>query len=222
MLLSFLITLILFPVSANFMMPVPPSMGEYYLIVLSELAIGILIGFLMGIIFATFQMAGEYFSVQIGFSYTEVLDPVSQTSLPIISTMKNLMAIMVFLIIGAHRSLIETLALSYQKVQLTSLTAEIQNGIMKSFELAIGAMFLIAFQISLPVLGVLLLVTVAEALMGKAAPQMNILQLSFPAKILIGLSVLILIIPFIESQMVKTFEISIDNIQRLLREWPKQ
>jgi flagellar biosynthetic protein FliR len=175
----------------------------------------------MNIIFATFQMAGEYFSVQIGFSYTEVLDPVSQSSLPVISTLKNLMAIMVFLVIGAHRTVIETLALSYQKVQLTSLTAELQNGIIKSFEIAVGAMFVIAFKISLPVLGVLLLVTVAEALMGKAAPQMNILQLSFPAKILIGLSVLILIVPFIESQMVRTFEISIDQIQRLIKEWPK-
>jgi len=218
---AFLVTLILFPISSTYMMPVPNSMGEYYLIVLSELAIGILIGFLMNIIFATFQMAGEYFSVQIGFSYTEVLDPVGQSSLPVISTLKNLMAIMVFLVIGAHRTVIETLALSYQKVQLTSLTAELQNGIIKSFEIAVGAMFVIAFKISLPVLGVLLLVTVAEALMGKAAPQMNILQLSFPAKILIGLSVLILIVPFIESQMVRTFEISIDQIQRLIKEWPK-
>lgn len=217
---SFLTTLIAFPLSAKYMIPVPKSMGEYYLIILSELFLGLLIGYMMSLIFATFQMAGEYFSVQIGFSYTEVLDPVSQSSLPIISTLKNLMAILIFFIIGAHRVVIETLVLSYKKVSLTTLTAEIQNGIIKTFEKLIGTMFVIAFQISLPVLGVLLLVTIAEALMGKAAPQMNVLQLSFPAKILIGLLVLLLIVPFIEAQMVRTFEISFDTIQKMLREWP--
>ncbi|MCB1176687.1 MAG: flagellar biosynthetic protein FliR [Leptospiraceae bacterium] len=220
-LLAFFTCIILFPVTASYMMPVPTSMGAYYLIILSEIFIGVLMGFILGLVFATFQMAGEYFSIQIGFGYTEVLDPVSQTSLPIISTLKNLMAIMVFLIIGAHRVVIETLALSFQKVQLHTLTAEIQNGIMKTFALAIGAMFVIAFKIALPVLGVLILVTIAEAFMGKAAPQMNILQLSFPAKIMVGMIVMILIVPFIEQQMVRGFEISLDQLQRLIREWPK-
>lgn len=219
---SFLVTLIAFPISSQYMIAVPKSMGEYYLIVISELFLGLMIGYMMSLIFATFQMAGEYFSVQIGFSYTEVLDPVSQSSLPIISTLKNLMAIMVFFVIGAHRVVIETLVLSYQKMSLLVLTAEIQNGIIKTFEKLIGTMFVIAFQISLPVLGVLLLVTVAEALMGKAAPQMNVLQLSFPAKVLIGLLVLLLIVPFIEAQMVRTFEISFDTIQKMLREWPRK
>lgn len=219
---SFLVTLILFPISSPFMMPVPKSMGEYYLMTILELFLGLMLGYMMSLIFATFQMAGEYFSVQIGFSYTEVLDPVSQSSLPIISTLKNLMGIMVFFVTGAHRVVIETLALSYQKVSLVNMTAEIQNGVIRTFEKLIGTMFVVAFQISLPVLGVLLLVTIAEALMGKAAPQMNVLQLSFPAKILIGLIVLILIIPFIEAQMVRTFEISFDTIQQMLREWPKK
>jgi flagellar biosynthetic protein FliR len=204
------------------MIPVPKSMGEYYLIVISELFLGLLIGYMMGLIFATFQMAGEYFSVQIGFSYTEVLDPVSQSSLPIISTLKNLMGILVFFVIGAHRVVIETLVLSYQRVSLLRLSAEIRNGIVKTLENLIGTMFVIAFQISLPVLGVLLLVTIAEALMGKAAPQMNVLQLSFPAKILIGLLILLLIIPFIETQMVRTFEVGLGTIQKMLKEWPSK
>jgi flagellar biosynthetic protein FliR len=219
--LAFMVCIILFPVTANYMMPVPKSMGAYYLVILSEVFLGVLMGFILSLIFATFQMAGEYFSVQIGFGYTEILDPVSQSSLPIISTLKNLMAIMVFLVIGAHRVVIESLALSFQKIQLHSLTIEIQNGIFKAFALAIGTMFVIALKISLPVLGVLILVTIAEAFMGKAAPQMNIIQLSFPAKITVGMIVLILIVPFIEQQMARTFEISIDHLQRLVREWPK-
>jgi flagellar biosynthetic protein FliR len=204
------------------MMQVPGGMGEYSIIILSEALIGILIAFLVNIIFAGFQMAGEYFSVQMGFGYTEVLDPVSQTSLPVISQLKNLMGVMVFLVTGAHRLMIETLALSFEKIRILEFTAEINKGILKVFESALGAMFLVAFKISLPVLGILILVTIAEALMGKAAPQMNVLQLSFPAKIVIGMAVLIIVLPLIEKQMVMSFELSFDRIQTLLRLWPQK
>lgn len=221
MFLSFLIALVLFPFTSKFMIPVPPGMGEYAIIILSEVLIGVLLGFLVNIIFSGFQMAGEFFSVQMGFGYTEVLDPVSQSSIPVVSQLKNLMGIMVFLVTGAHRVLIETLALSFERVRILNFTAEINMGIYRVFESTLGAMFVIAFKISLPILGVLILVTIAESLMGKAAPQMNILQLSFPAKIVIGLAVLIMVIPMIEKQMVSSFEISFDKIQNFLRVWPE-
>lgn len=218
--LAFLISLILFPVTADYLHSVPPGMGEYALVILSEALIGVLIGFIVSIIFAGFQMAGEYFSVQMGFGYTEVLDPVSQSSLPVISTLKNLMGIMIFLSAGAHRILLESIAYSFQKIQLLQFTKEVNIGILKSFEYAIGAMFIIAFKISLPILSVLILVTIAEAIMGKAAPQMNIMQLSFPAKILVGLIVLIITIPFIEKQMEASFTLTFDRLYSLMNEWP--
>lgn len=56
--------------------------------------------------------------------------------------------------------------------------------------------------------------------MGKAAPQLNILQLSFPIKIAIGLIVLILIVPFIVSQMDSAFQLSFEKVNLLLKEWP--
>ncbi len=220
MMLAFLFSLILFPTAAGYMPPVPGSMAAYALFVASEILIGVLMGFLVNIIFASFQMAGEFFSVQIGFGYTEVLDPVSQTSNPVISTMKNLMAMLIFLIVGGHRILFESLAFSFEKVRIINFTGEVNSGIMKTFEYAFGAMFIVAFKIALPVLGILFLVTVAEALMGKAASQMNIMYLSFPVKLVIGIFVLIAILPFIEKQMVHGFEITFDRINVLLSEWP--
>mgnify|MGYP000868697725 CR=1 FL=1 len=220
--LAFLLSLILFPVTANYLHAVPPGMGEYALVILSEALIGVLIGFMVSIIFAGFQMAGEFFSVQMGFGYTEVLDPVSQSSLPVISTLKNLMGILIFLTVGAHRTLLESIAYSFQKIQLLTFTKEVNIGVLKSFEYAVGAMFIVAFKISLPVLGILILVTIAEAIMGKAAPQMNIMQLSFPAKIFVGLVVLIITIPFIDKQMEASFTLTFDRLNTLMSEWPKR
>lgn len=220
MIFSFLVTLILFPVTFSFMPEVPKDMLTYALIVVSEAFIGLLIGFMIAIFFASFQMAGDFFNVQLGFSYAEVLDPMTQVSLPVISSLKNLMAILIFLSMGAHRMVIKSLAYSFEKIQVINFTKEVNQGIYRALEDALGAMFLIAFKIALPVLGILFLVTIAEALMGKAAPQLNILQLSFPIKIVIGLIVLISVMAFIVAQMESAFQVAFDKIDVLFRGWP--
>jgi len=218
--LAFMTTLIIFPVTSSFMPKSPDHMIGYGLYLVMELFLGIFIGFLLSIIFAAFQMAGEFFNVQMGFGYTEVLDPVSQTSLPVISTLKNLMAMLLFLMSGAHRVMIESLVFSFEHIQIYSLAEKENQGLYKIIEGMIGAMFVVAFKIALPVVGILILVTVAEALMGKAAPQLNILQMSFPIKILIGMIVLIAIIPFIEKQILQGFELTFDRIDQMIRLWP--
>ncbi|TGK05424.1 flagellar biosynthetic protein FliR [Leptospira langatensis] len=217
---GFLIAVILFPVSAGFVPPIPGNMTDYGLIAIGEVLIGILMGFLISLVFASFQMAGEFFNVQLGFGYAEILDPISQTSLPVISTLKNMLGMLLFLSLGAYRYLFESLAYSFEKVQILRLVPEIQDGLYKAMEEAIGAMFLVAFKIALPILGVLLLVTVSEALMGKAAPQLNILQLSFPIKIAIGLVVMILIVPFLITQMDGAFQLSFEKLNFMLKDWP--
>jgi flagellar biosynthetic protein FliR len=220
MIFAFLCALIIAPVSFAFLPPVPGDMLEYGLLVISEVMIGVLIGFLIAIFFAAFQMAGDFFNVQLGFAYTEVLDPMTQVSLPVISSLKNLMAILVFLGVGAHRYVIQSIAYSFQKIRLIQFNEEVNQGIYKVIEQSLGAMFVVAFKISLPVLGILFLVTVAEALMGKAAPQLNILQLSFPIKVAIGLFVLIAIMPFLVAQMEAAFQLSFDKMDLLFRGWP--
>lgn len=217
---AFLIGLVLFPVAKVFMANPPNDMIQYGLVAFSELFIGLLIGFMVSIFFAAFQMAGDFFNVQLGFAYTEILDPATQVSLPVISTLKNLMALLVFLSIGAHRMLIKSLAYSFEKIQVFRLASDLNQGIYKALEDAVGAMFVVAFKIALPILGILFLVTIAEALMGKAAPQLNILQLSFPIKIAIGLVVLIIIMGFIVHQMEAGFELAFDKLDLLIKGWP--
>lgn len=221
MIFSFLVTVVLYPVTAQFLPPIPNSTAGFFLIIAAELIMGLFMGFLISIIFAGFQMAGQYFSVQIGFAYTEVLDPVSQTNLPVISTLKNMLGMLLFLLTGAHRYLLESLYYSFEQVQILKFTATINSGLLKVLELAIGSMFIVAFRIALPVMGILVLVSIAEALMGKAAPQMNILMLSFPAKIAVGLIVMLLITPFIIQQMNMGIELSLDRLHLLLKEWPQ-
>jgi flagellar biosynthetic protein FliR len=100
--LSFLITLVVFPVLSATTVKVPGTMGLYYLLVLQEVVIGIFIGFLVSIIFSAFQLSGQYYAAQIGFGINEVYDPLAQVSVPLLGQMKNFIGILVFLFITGH------------------------------------------------------------------------------------------------------------------------
>ncbi|MCZ8158149.1 MAG: flagellar biosynthetic protein FliR [Leptospira sp.] len=221
MIFAFMVTLIMYPIVSSYMPQVPGHMINYGILVLSEMLVGVILGFIVSIVFASFQMAGEFFNNQIGFGYTEILDPITQNSLPAIGTIKNLMATAIFLVIGAHRFLIETMAYSFEKVQLLKFTAQVNQGLLQIFQESIGAMFVVAFKIALPVMGILFLVSLAEGLMGKAAQQMNVMSLSFPLKVFIGTLTLIATLTFISTQMVQGIQISLDKVTILVRNWPK-
>ncbi|GBF50661.1 endoflagellar biosynthesis pathway protein [Leptospira ryugenii] len=221
MIFSFMVSLIVFPVVASYMPEVPGHMINYGIVVISEMLVGVIMGFIVSIVFASFQMAGEFFNNQIGFGYTEILDPITQNSLPAIGTIKNLMATAIFLVIGAHRMMIETLAYSFEKIQILQFTKQVNLGLLNLFQDTIGAMFVVAFKIALPVMGILFLVSLAEGLMGKAAQQMNVMSMSFPLKVFIGTLTLIATLTFISSQMTQGIQLSLDKVTILIREWPR-
>ena len=70
------VTACAFPMAARYFGRVPESMFSYAMLVGSEALIGILIGFMMSIIFAAFQLAATFFSFQMAIGIAEVLDPV--------------------------------------------------------------------------------------------------------------------------------------------------
>jgi flagellar biosynthetic protein FliR len=133
-----------------------------------------------------------------------------------------MMGLLIFLISGTYRVVIEALAYSFQNIKIFLLTSQVSNGLITVFRDAIGAMFLVSFKIALPVVAILFLVTLAEALMGKAAPQMNVMQLSFPVKVAIGLFVLISTLGFIVEMMVHTLDLGLDKVFFMIKSWPKE
>ncbi len=219
-LMSFLFTLVIFPVLGTGTIEVPSSMGSYYLLVIQEIIIGVLIGFLMTIIFAAFQLAGQFFAVQIGFGMTEVIDPLAQVSIPLIGQLKNLIGILVFLTINGHHFLIDAVYRSFQFAPMFSASRGATGGIMKYIVYSFSGMFIVALKISLPVVATIFLVSVSMGILAKVAPQMNIMMLGFPLKIIIAFAVLVLITPLVIRIMRVALERSFEFINGVLVNWP--
>lgn len=219
--LVFLITLVVFPaVTAKGYYPVPGHMGQYALLVIMELGIGIYIGFLVSIVFAAFQLSGQYFAVQIGFGINEVLDPVAQVSVPLIGQFKSLIGLLVFLAINGHHFMIQAVYRSYELAPLLSMSKGSLGGLLKFISYSFSGMFIVALKIALPVVGTIFLVSVSMGILAKAAPQMNIMMLGFPFKVAVAFGVLILATPMIVRVMQVALERNFKLITNILFKWP--
>ena len=99
--LGALVSFILFPmVAAHSGFVVPQSMPELLLYLFREFAIGYIIGFCATFLFAAVQIGGEFVSIQVGISMSQVLDPTTGESTQILSQMYTYLAAMVFVEIG--------------------------------------------------------------------------------------------------------------------------
>jgi len=218
--LSFLITLVIFPVIATKGYSLPGAMGEYMILVLQEVSIGLYLGFLVSVIFAAFQLSGQFFAVQIGFGINEVLDPLGQISVPLIGQFKNLIGLLVFLAINGHHFMVEAIYRSYELAPVLGVKKAVAGGLLKYLMHSFSGMFVVALKIAIPIMGVIFLISVSMGVLAKAAPQMNIMMLGFPFKIVVAFGMLLVITPLIVRIMHVSLERTFNFVTKVLIHWP--
>lgn len=195
--LAFGITMVIFPIlSEQMVISIPESMIEYTILIINEVIVGLTIGLVVAIIFGVFQLAGQFFSIQMGFGISEVFDPLSQIHVPLVGQFLALFGTLIFFLVHGHIVLIEAVHESYIKVPVLDIVKS--SGPLSQVMIdAFTSMFSVALKISLPIIGTLFIVSLCMGLLAKFAPQMNILMLGFPIYITIGFMMLILLLPFI-------------------------
>ncbi len=230
MALALLLSLVLYPVTVHYLGPLPTSPQSFAFAVFQQAFIGLSIGFLVLLIFSSFQIIGEVFSLQMGISFSEVLDPQSQVSLPLLGILKNAVGILIFLAVPfqmdgsympAFLHMIQALRYSFEAVPKLGLSAQIQGGLLSHVDEAFSMMFLTALKIGVPIIGVLFISSLTLGLLGKAAPQMNLISMGIQINITTGLLVLLFLFPVIVPLMSDAFSLLYANMGELFSNWPK-
>lgn len=164
------------------LMPAHPA--GMVVLLLGELVLGLLLALSVQFIFAGIQTGGEIMGFQMGFTMMTLADPSSGAQVSITSTVLHMVAMILFLTLDGHLHLLRALADSFHLVPPGGIRV---SGPLAGDMLALsGGMFSLAVKIAAPVIAALLMVELALAFMGRAAPQMNLLTLGFPAKIGVG------------------------------------
>jgi flagellar biosynthetic protein FliR len=167
------------------------SEAEIFLLVIamcSEVLIGIVIGFTAKIIFAGIQFAGEMIGIQIGFSVVNVIDPISNAQVSVISEFQYIVALLIYLAVDGHHTFILAIADSYRFV--SPFSYHFSGALMQNILVFSKELFVTAIKISAPVMAVLLFTNVALGVMARTVPQINIFIVGFPLQIAVGLTIL--------------------------------
>jgi flagellar biosynthesis protein FliR len=167
-------------------------------IVAREAVIGISIGILFQIAFASVAMAGEHIASSMGLGFASMVDPQTGAQSVVVTQFMSIMMILIFLVTQGHHILLRQLVASYKVAPIGgNLDPELFLGIMKSGAL----MFSAALIISLPAVVLLFLVNVLIGFMTRVAPQMNIFSVGFPVTILVGFVMVMISLPSMGNSM---------------------
>ncbi len=152
---------------------------------LAETAIGFLIGLAGALVIAAAELAGELATTTIGLSGAAIFDPINNTQGSLLQQFLQLTAMIVILISGGHIVMLQAVAQSFVAMPLG---APIAIG-ASSHELVLAAqsIFVTGVQFASPVIAAVLLLNLALAVLGRAAPQLNIMGVAFPLQIGVGL-----------------------------------
>ncbi|HUV06913.1 MAG TPA: flagellar biosynthetic protein FliR [Spirochaetia bacterium] len=214
--ISLFIAGIVFPAVVERGYAVPDNALYFFLVLLGEVLIGILIGFFLVIIFATFQLAGQFFSLQMGFGASQVFDPLAQIEIPLMGQFLNIIAMFVFISTqGFYKFVLVGVHSSFDALRAIDLVTG-RELILGLFIGSLGRLFATALTISFPILGTLFLISISTGLLAKAAPQMNLLMMGFPVAIGVAFIMLLLITPMLMNAFSRIIDVSFESLQTLI------
>ena len=212
---------IIFSVACAFMLfsaeQVPPIAVEhtvvsFLFILIQEFFVGVTLGFVVYLIFASIFFAGQMIDYQMGLSMVNVFDPQTQMQVPITGTLIHMTMMVMLIITGGLHLLVQALALSYVMIPVgTEILLENENLYMYIVGLLVD-FFSIGIRIAMPITGSLIIMDVALGILVKAVPQMNVFVVGLPMKLLVGTLILYLIIP----NMVQMFDTIFAYTDRVL------
>ncbi|MDY4832537.1 MAG: flagellar biosynthetic protein FliR [Treponema sp.] len=179
---------------------------EYFLILIGEVLIGIILGFFITMIFSAFSTAGQFLAFQMGFSAASSYDSLSKVENPLMGQFFNLIAMLVFMQTHWFQKLfLQGLVTSFSSLNAISIVQSTES-IVKFVMSGLSSLFVDALVISLPVMGSLFLISICTGLLTKAAPQMNLLSEGFPIMIILAFVIIAFILPDMIDFFVRSFE----------------
>jgi flagellar biosynthetic protein FliR len=176
-------------------LPLPTDEYAFAGLLGKELLVGLAFAFALGAIFAAVQIAGSFLDTMIGFSFGSLVDPVTGNQSTVLQQLYSLVSVLVFIAIGGDAWIIRGLARTYEVVgllqypQLDTMVA----GAVSAFT----QIFLAAIEVAGPVILALVLTDAAFGVVSRVVPQLNVFQVGFPAKVVAGLLLISVSLPFV-------------------------
>jgi flagellar biosynthetic protein FliR len=183
-------------------------------LLIKEVIVGLAFAFALAAMFAGLQAAGSLLDTLIGFSFGSMVDPITGTQSTVIAQMYSLFGVAILIAIGGDAWIIKGLGRSYEAVPL--LGAPVISSMVQGAQVAFSGIFVSAFMIGAPVIVALIITDAAFGVVSRVVPQMNVFAVGFPAKMLVGLTLLGASLPFVSGFIADELQLSVAQALRSL------
>ena len=162
---------------------------EYATIIMKEACVGLLVGLAASICNTIVLYAGRIVDMEIGLAMASQMDPTTKEQTTITGVYYQYMVMLILLISGMHRYLLQALAETYVLIPVNGAVFNMDS-LLTSMIMFMTDYLNIGFRICLPVFCVSLIVNVVLGILAKVSPQMNMFAVGMQIKVLLGLCVL--------------------------------
>lgn len=190
---------------------VDPLSFPALMIIFQQVFIGIVMGFVVQLVFSAVITGGQIVAMQMGLGFSLMVDPQNGAQAPVLSQFYVIMVMLIYLAMNGHLVLIEVLLDSFKTMPVSSsgLKAESFMQVVRW-----GAqVFAGGLAIALPAIASLLVVNIAFGIMTRSAPQLNIFAIGFPVTMVLGFALAMITLPSVLPQSVSLFNESYHLIQ---------
>lgn len=178
---------------------------------MNEILLGVLMGFILQMVFQIFVIGGQIIAMQAGLGFATMVDPASKASVPLVSQFYLIMISLLFLAMNGHLAVFDALISSFQVMPVGHVDSGLSAiGSTIAFS---GWMFKESVMVALPAILSLLIVNLAFGVMTRVAPQLNIFSMGFPITLLMGFVIIKISIYGVAAQ----FDDALEQGMRLIK-----
>jgi flagellar biosynthesis protein FliR len=175
-----------------------PQSNSLFLAIILNFVFGGLMGYAAAAIFAAITSAGDMVNMQMGLSSSMMFDPGTKEQISVMGQMFSLLGTVIYLNIGGFFWLISAFKRGFDIFPLYGTSIPIDKIVSLDYLVTItGNVLFIGLQMAAPVLVATLAMDIILGIISKTAPQVNVFQLSFLFKPVVGAAIIVIILPLL-------------------------
>ena len=193
--LAVMLVLFLYPCVAPIVQGNLPTQGmAYWGLMLKEVGIGAMLGFLSSIVFFAIESAGNLIDVQRGTQQASVLVPQLEISGPVFANLHIQLATVLFFSMNLHHLYLKGYFQSFELLpvnQYPKFSEQFQTMITQIINMS-GSIFAVSLQLTAPIVLAIFMVDIVMGVMNRIAPMVQVYFLAMPFKAVVGIIMFIL------------------------------
>ncbi|HUW17748.1 MAG TPA: flagellar biosynthetic protein FliR [Sedimentisphaerales bacterium] len=171
------------------------SVLKAIMLIANEATYGLALGSIVAVLFSAVKLCGQIIEREMGLTMAEILDPLTGESTMPLAGLLEMIFIVLFFSANGHHLFLLIISRSYDTFPPGSIptVSVLVGGITE----AGSALLMAGLRLAAPMLATFLVFLVVLAVLARIVPEMNILFISLPLRVGLGLLMMVIFLPLI-------------------------